>query len=387
MTVKTATKSCLEFGYEANDHWAKLPSGWSWTEVVAVATDAQDRVYVFNRSEHPVMIFNRDGTFLRSWGEGLFARPHGIFIGPDDAVYCTDDLDHTVRKFTPDGRLLLTLGTSGKPSDTGATSVDYRTILRVGPPFHYPTNVALSPEGDIYISDGYGNARVHKFAPGGRLLFSCGEPGNGPGQFHVPHGIAVDRQGTVYVADRENSRIQLFAPDGTFLSEWTDVARPCQVFIDGAENVYIAELGFRAGMWPVVVEGRNSPRDSAVTSPSPLSRAERDGERRAVENQSGTPLPDPLPASQGEGEGRHPTPNASGGRVSIFDTHGELQARWGGGENPCAPGDFFAPHGICVDSRGDIYVAEVTMSAGGNRGLVPRSCHTLQKFVRRKTKR
>ena len=328
------TKPCLEAGYAADEHWAKLPAGWSWMEVVAVATDAQDHVFVFNRGEHPVMVFDRDGTFLRSWGEGLFARPHGILVGPDDAVYCTDDLGHTVRKFTPDGRLLLTLGTSGQPSDTGATSVDYRTILRAGPPFHYPTNAALSPEGDIYISDGYGNARVHKFSPDGQLLFSWGEPGNGPGQFHVPHGIAVDRQGTVYVADRENSRIQLFASDGAFLSEWNDVARPCQVFIDPAENVHVAELGFRAGMWP------------GATAP---------------------------------------TADAPGGRVSIFDRHGLLRARWGGGRNPCAPGDFFAPHGICADSRGDIYVAEVTMSAGGNRGLVAPTCHTLQKFSHRNT--
>jgi DNA-binding beta-propeller fold protein YncE len=330
--TSTATKPCLQFGYEANDRWAKLPIGWSWTEVVAVATDAEDHVYVFNRGEHAVMVFDPDGTFLHSWGEGLFARPHGIFIGPDDAVYCTDDLDHTVRKFTPDGRLLLTLGTSGKPSNTGATSVDYRTILRFGPPFHFPTNMALSPERDMYVCDGYGNARVHKFSSDGRLLFSFGEPGSGPGQFQVPHGIAVDRQGTVYVADRENSRIQLFTPDGRFLSEWTDVARPCQIFIDEAGNVFVAELGFRAGMWP------------------------------------GTTAP---------------TADAPGGRVSIFDRHGELQARWGGGQNPCAPGDFFAPHGICVDSHGDIYVAEVTLSAGGNRGLVPRTCHTLQKFTRK----
>jgi DNA-binding beta-propeller fold protein YncE len=279
------------------------------------------------------MVFSPEGSFLRSWGEGLFARPHGIFIGPDDAVYCTDDLDHTVRKFTRDGTPLLTLGTSGEPSDTGATSVDYRTILRAGPPFHYPTNLALSREGEIYVSDGYGNARVHKFSSGGRLLFSWGEPGNGPGQFHVPHGIAVDREGTVYVADRENSRIQLFAPDGTFLSEWTDVARPCQVFVGGAGTVYVAELGFLAGRW----SGTNAP-----------------------------------------------TADATGGRVSLFDGRGQLLARWGGGQNPCAPGDFFAPHGICVDSRGDIYVAEVILSAGGNRGLVPSTCHTLQKFSRRK---
>ena len=334
MTAPTTTRTCLEFGYEADDQWAKLPSGWTWTEAVAVATDSQDRVHVFFRGEHPVMVFDQHGTFLRSWGEGLFARPHGIFIGPDDAVYCTDDLGHTVRKFAPDGRLLLTLGANGKPSDTGATSVDYRTILRAGPPFHYPTNVALSPAGEIYVSDGYGNARVHKFSSDGRLLLSWGEPGNGPGQFQVPHGIAVDRQGTVYVADRENSRIQLFESDGKHLSEWTDVARPCQIFIDAAGMVYVAELGFRAGMWP-------------GTTPS--------------------------------------SADAPGGRVSLFDRHGQVRARWGGGENPCAPGDFFAPHGIWVDSRGDIYVAEVVMSAGGNRGLVSPTCHTLQKFVRQKS--
>ena len=313
------------------DHWARLPPGLSWTEVAAVATDSQDRVYVFNRGEHPVMIFNREGAFLNCWGEGIFARPHGIFIGPDDAVYCTDDHDHTVRKFTPEGGLLLTLGTSGKPSDTGATSTDYRTIRRAGPPFHYPTNLALSSVGEMYVTDGYGNARVHKFSPEGRLLFSWGQPGSGPGQFHLPHGIAVDQQGLVYVADRENSRIQIFTPDGEYLGEWTDVARPCQLFIDVHGDVYVAELGFQAGRWP----------DTDA-----------------------------------------PSPDAPGGRVSVFNQRGELRVRWGGGQNPCAPGGFFAPHGICVDSRGDVYKGEVVLSAAGNRGLVPRHCHALQKFVR-----
>ncbi|HEV3079858.1 MAG TPA: peptidyl-alpha-hydroxyglycine alpha-amidating lyase family protein [Gemmataceae bacterium] len=333
LAAALAEEDCRAFGYEADDRWAKLPGGWGWPEVAGVAADSQDRVFVFNRGAHPVMIFDRDGVFLFSWGEGLFVRAHGICIGPDDSVYCTDDSDHTVRKYTPDGRLLLTLGTSGKPSNTGATSVDFRTIARAGPPFHYPTNLALSPEGHLYVSDGYGNARVHKFSADGRLLFSWGEPGSGPGQFHVPHGIAVDRRGTVYVADRENSRIQLFTADGVYLSEWTDVARPCQVFIDAEENVYVAELGFHAGRWP------------------------------------GTAAP---------------AADAPGGRVSIFDTSGRLRARWGGSRNPCAPGDFFAPHGICRDSRGDLYVAEVVLSAGGNRGLVPATCHALQKFVWRK---
>lgn len=333
--ASVAGKTCRDFGYEAQDQWGALPAGWRWQEVVGVATDSQDRVFVLDRGEHPVTIFDRYGVWLGSWGEGLFGRPHGITIGPDDSVYCTDDLQQTVRKFTPDGQLLLTLGTAGKPSDTGATSVDYRTILRAGPPFHFPTNLALSPSGELYVSDGYGNARIHKFTPEGGLLLSWGTPGAGPGQFHVPHGIVVDRHGTVYVADRENCRLQLFNPDGEFISQWTDLARPCEVFIDAQDDVWVAELGFRAGMWP------------------------------------GTTAP---------------TPDATGGRVSVFSSQGELKARWGGGENPCAAGDFFAPHDVWIDSHGDVYVSEVAMSAGGARGLVSPTCHTLQKFIWREGK-
>ena len=323
------TTDCRAFGYEANDHWAKLPAGFDWQEVAAVATDSRDRVFVFSRGEHALMVFEPDGTFLAEWDASMFVRPHGLTIGPDDAVYCTDDCGHTVRKFSPDGELLFTLGTHGRPSETGATSIDFRTITHVGPPFHYPTNLAVSPGGELYVTDGYGNARVHVFAPDGTLLFSWGEPGGGPGQFRVPHGIAIDRDGTVYVADRENSRIQLFTPKGEFVSEWTDLARPSQVFIDRGGRFYVAELGYRAGMWPGTI----------ARSP------------------------------------------ATGGRVSVFDPQRNLIARGGGGDSTTAPGDFFAPHDICVDSHGAVYVAEVTWSAGGNRGAVPPDCHALQKFT------
>jgi DNA-binding beta-propeller fold protein YncE len=308
-----------------------LPDGWRFVEVAGVAVDSRDRVFVFNRGEHPLLVFDRDGRFLSSWGEGLFARAHGLTIGPDDSVYCTDDLDHTVRKFTSEGTLLLTLGVSGKPSDTGATSMDYRTIRHAGPPFNFPTNLALTTDGSIYITDGYGNARVHKFAADGLHLLTWGEPGAGAGQFRVPHGIAVTPEGTVVVADRENCRLQFFDPDGRYLTEWGDIARPCQVTVDEAGNLYVAELGFRAGMWP------------------------------------GTSAP---------------SPDATGGRVSVFDPEGRLLARWGGGSVPTAPGDFFAPHDICLDSRGDLYVGEVVWSGGGNRGVVPPDCRALQKFTR-----
>ena len=319
------------FRYEVALGWPRLPEGWSFGEVPGVATDAAGNVFVFNRGEHPIIVFDREGNFLRSWGEGVFARPHGIFIGPDDAVYCVDDLDHTLRKFTPDGRLLMTLGTSGQFSETGARTVDYRTIRQSAGPFNFPTNLALAASGELYVADGYGNARIHRFSPEGRLLASWGAPGTEPGQFHVPHGIALDAAGTVYVADRENSRLQRFSPEGAFLDQWTEIARPCQVAIDPQQNVFVAELGYRAGMFP----------------------------------------------------GNVPPPgNPPGGRLSIFNSRGELQARWGGGDNPCASGDFFAPHDIWIDRWGDVYLGEVTLSAGGNRGLVSRDCHTLQKFVR-----
>ena len=317
--------------WEPCEGWGILPKGWRFVEVAGVATDSQDRVFVFNRGEHPVIIFDRDGQFLGSWGADLFTRPHGLTIGPEDRLYCCDDLDHTVKTFNPKGRPLSTLGTSGCASDTGATSMDFRTICRAAGPFHYPTNLAIAPDGSLYISDGYGNARIHRFSPDGVHLFSWGEPGSGPGEFRLPHGIAVGPDGTVVVADRENSRLQFFSADGQFIREWTDVARPCQVVVDAHGDVYVAELGFRAGMWP----GTTPPSD------------------------------DP-----------------TGGRVSVFDKNGLLLARWGGGLNPCAPGDFFAPHDLCLDSRGDLYVGEVIWSAGGDKGAVSPDCHSLQKFVR-----
>jgi DNA-binding beta-propeller fold protein YncE len=319
-----------KFRYEALAQWQQLPPGWSFVEVAGVATDSRDRVFVFSRGEHPVTVFERDGRFVTSWGEGIIVRAHGIFIHPDDSVWCTDDVDHTVRKFTPEGKLLLTLGTSGKPSDTGVQGIDYRTIKRGGPPFNRPTNVALAPDGTLLITDGYGNARVHRFSPDGKLLASFGEPGDGPGQFNLPHGIAVARDGQIYVADRENSRVQIFSPEGKFLAQWTDLARPMQVFIDNDEYVFIVDVGWRAGRFPW----------------------------------------------------QEVPPNPPGSRVSIFNRAGELLARWGDSGDPEACGNLYAPHDICIDSHGDLYIGEVVMSAGGNQGQVSPTCHSLQKFVR-----
>ncbi len=331
-TIDPTAAACGQgsYRYRPVTGWEQLPESWDLVEVAGVAVDSADRVYVFNRGAHPVIVFDAEGRFLRSWGEGRFVRAHGITVAPDDTLYCTDDLDHTVRQYTPEGDLTRGLGTSGVPSDTGCENRDYRTIRRPGPPFNQPTNLAIAPNGDLYITDGYANARVHRFAPDGRLLGSWGEPGSEPRQFNLPHGIAVGADGTVYVADRENNRVQLFSPEGEFLAEWTDVARPCQVAVDSQGNVLVAELGFRIGRW------------------------------------SGWP---PL------------EPGATGGRMSVFDAGGRLLSRWGGGDNPTAPGDFLAPHDVCIDTTGALYVGEVIQAATRAAGGIPPGAHALQKFV------
>lgn len=222
-----------KFTYEVAEGWGELPEGWKFAQVAGVAVDSQDKVYVFNRGGHPIVIFDRDGKFLDSWGEGMFKTPHGIYMGPDGHVYLADSGNHTVRKFTLDGELVMTLGTEDRPGADGA-------------PFDKPTDVALSSSGEIYVSDGYGNRRAHKYSPDGELLLSWGEEGDGIGQFALPHGIFVDKQDRVYVADRENHRIQIFTPQAEFITQWmVDFGKPCTLFIDRDDIVYVPELFHR----------------------------------------------------------------------------------------------------------------------------------------------
>jgi len=191
------------FTYRVNADWAKLPDAWSFKEVGGVGVDGNDNVYVFNRGEHPMMVFDRAGNFLRSWGEGQYPRAHGVHMASDDTMFLTDDGGHFVRKVTLDGKVLLELGVPGKPAP-----------YMSGEPFHRCTHTALSPKGEIYVSDGYGNSRVHKYSPDGKLLHSWGEPGTGEGEFNIVHNICTDADGWVYVADRENHRVQVFDGDG-----------------------------------------------------------------------------------------------------------------------------------------------------------------------------
>jgi DNA-binding beta-propeller fold protein YncE len=265
------------FQYEVIADWGRGAEIPAFGLVSGVACDSQDRAYVFIRLPRPeVLVFDRDGRLRDRWGSELFTKPHGIWISPDDHIYLTDTGDHTVRKMTPDGRVLMTLGT---PGQTGAP----------GMPFNEPTRAVEAPSGDLFVSDGYGQNRAHRFTAAGERIVSWGETGKGPGQFELPHDITVDRHGRVYILDRPNGRCQLFNEQGEYQAEWTGFRSPNDLFITPDETLYVAE---------------------------------------------------------------------GGQRISVLNRDGEILARWG--EKGTTPGQFSdSPHGIWVDSRGDLYVSEV----------------------------
>ena len=231
-----------QYKYEMIDDWGKLPAGWSFGVVTGVAVDSQERVYVCQQQQDPpILVFDRGGSFIESWGTDIIDEPHTMYIGPDDVMYLADRGDHVAMKLSLSGEILLELGNRGRPSDTGCTE-DEGVVLRAGGPFNRPTRMSPSPSGDLYISDGYRNSRVHRFSSDGRLLASWGEPGGpAPKQFYSPHCLWVDHDGQIYVCDRRNNRIQILSPTGEFLEQWTNVRLPTDLHIDQAGTIYLAE--------------------------------------------------------------------------------------------------------------------------------------------------
>ena len=234
-----ATVGSGRYTYTVEEDWAKLPEGESFAMVSAIATDSQDRVYAFQRKEPPVLIFDRDGNLQDSWGNGSFVFAHGFYI-EDDVVYVTDRDTSVCIMYTLDGKPIQMLGRHGRHSDTGCENPG-DLVPRAAGPFNYPSELVPSPSGELYVSDGYRNSRVHRFTSEGQLIQSWGEPGKSEANhFHLPHSLIIDSD-RVIVCDRENHRIQLFSLDGGFLGFWNDIKRPMDISRDSEGNFVVSE--------------------------------------------------------------------------------------------------------------------------------------------------
>ncbi|RKN10464.1 peptidyl-alpha-hydroxyglycine alpha-amidating lyase family protein [Streptomyces radicis] len=335
MAVGPAT---AETRYEPVPYWAKIPHGIWLKEATSVAVDSQDRVYVFNRGNMPVLVFDRDGNVVDMWGNETpfagtelfedpygnlmprwkgcrFARAHAITVDHEDRLWLVDDLGNRITKTDRHGTALLTLG-SGEPSG-----------FQSGEPFNRPTDVAISPvTGDVFVTDGYRNSRVHRFDAEGRHVASWGEPGTDPGQFSLPHNVAMFGDDAVIVCDRENHRVQVFSLDGEFVAAW-HAHKAVAVCAGRGEdtNVYVAEQG-----------------------PPPV---------------------------------QHGVPNL-GHRIRVMDREGRRVASLGADLPGEEPDRFNWPHSVAVDSEGSVYAAEVSYVEVGSKETPPREMVSLRKWRR-----
>ncbi len=314
------TTTVPTLAFEALPAWEQLPPGMTLHETPGVSAAADGTVYLLTRNTaNPVIVLSREGAFVRTFGAGVFTeRTHAILAAHDGYVYCADDGAHTITKWTPEGELVLTIGTPGVASPKFS-----------GQPFNRPTDMVVAADGTILISDGYGNARIHRYSPAGEHLGAWGAPGIDPGSFMVPHNLGLDSTpdgDRLYVADREALRIQVFDLEGALLDVWHNVHRPCGLTVGPDHNVYVGEL-------------------------------------------NGVALMDGAPGI--------------GHRLSVYSPRGELLGRFGDPEEGSEPGQFIAPHGVAVDPDGDVYVGEVSYTIRGRLMDPPRTLRSLTKLRRR----
>ena len=246
--------------YRSGEPWGQLPAEMKWGSVISVDPDANGDLWVFHRAQPPLLKFDASGKLIKTLGEGMFVQPHGLHIDRQGFLWVTDaqgkdGKGHQVFKFSPEGRVLLTLGTAGVAGEGPDT-------------FNGPTDVAIAANGDIFVTDGHVNCRVVKFSKDGKFIKTWGKKGSGPGEFNLPHTIAIDSRGRLFIGDRENSRIQIFDQDGKFLDQWKQFGRPSGIFITKDDTIYVADSESNATRNPGFKRGIRigSARDGKVTA-------------------------------------------------------------------------------------------------------------------------
>ncbi len=299
-----------KYTYKLIPDWGKLPEGQTFGTVSGLAADSQDRIFVFQQKDPPMLIFDQEGNLLSSWGNGAFVRAHYIHI-ENDIAYLTDTDDSVAMVYTLDGKPLQVLGQRGMHSDTG-TDLYGDLVPHGAGPFNHPTRMVPGPTGDLFVTDGEKNCRVHRFTKDGQLITSWGEPGKAGGKFHLPHGLLVDEDGKIYVCDRENAMVQIFTSKGEYITSWTEELRPPIDIAKDKDGVfYVSQLSFnethRYEDYPAPVGSGSAVNDAA---------------------------------------GRRLIKKGSEPQLNIYDRDGHVLARW----------NVRSGHGMCLDSRGDIYL-------------------------------
>jgi hypothetical protein len=283
--------------YEVDRDWPRNPENCEWGQMPGVAVDAQDQVWIYTRTKPPIQVYTPDGRLIRTWDHEYIQVAHQIKFDHEGNVWLADVGSHTVMQFTPEGKILRVLGTPGEPG-CDATH------------FNKPADMEITPEGDVFVADGYGNSRVVHFDKDGTFVNEWGRLGTGPGEFSIVHAICRDSAGRLYVADRNNARVQVFEPSGTFVTQWQDLLVPWSFWVSKSDEIWIC-------------------------GSSPMGWRKED-------QVLGCPPKDQL--------------------VMKFNTDGKLLQHWtfpkaADGEEK--PGELNWVHGIALDSKGNVYLGDI----------------------------